>query len=147
MQVEVPVICFHQNIQDDDPYLTSTDHTGFIYVDNDNETVSENTPNLGLSVDDFRYNDEWGHDRIYFRRLRGEENWRSKLLHHDRKLKMTKLNYFSNSMGKRKYDTCNKWRFGWTHAIWGGFSNYLESGSIYAQYMDLIATTFGQKVR
>ena len=58
VQVEVPVICFHQNIQDDDPYLTSTDHTGFIYVDNDNETVSENTPNPGLSVDDFRYNDE-----------------------------------------------------------------------------------------
>ena len=91
--------------------LTTAYHASLIDVDNDNEPVPENIPNPVLSVNDFCYNDEWGNDKICFRRFIGAKNQKAKLLYNDWHLKMTSYNCWysvSNSMGAKIIDSCNK---------------------------------------
>ena len=99
VQVYIPAF-FYQNIQTDDPYLTSAAQAGLINVDGDNDTVPENILNPGFSVDNCRYNDEWDHDGIFFRRVIRTKYRKSRLLHHYWNLKITNTLRNSNKISE-----------------------------------------------
>ena len=90
----MPAVC-RRNFRADDPDLLAAVDAGAIEIDDDNEPVPENIPQEGQQdQNECEFNDEWGHEGICFRRQIGAANRGASLKHHDRHLKLTKLQLF-----------------------------------------------------
>ena len=90
----MPSVC-HRNFCADDPDLLAAVDAGAIEIDDDNEPVPENIPQQGQQEDnECEFSDVWGHEGICFRRQIGAANRGASLKHHDRHLRLTKLQLF-----------------------------------------------------
>ena len=92
--VLMPAIC-RRNFRVDDPEILDAVDAGIIEMDDDNEPVPENIPQPAHAEgNECEYSPNWGHDGICFRRQSGSANRGASLKHHERHLKLTKLQLF-----------------------------------------------------
>ena len=89
-----PAVC-RRNFRADDPDLLAAVDAGAIEIDDDNEPVPENIPQpTDQGGNECEFSDVWGHEGICFRRQTGAANRGASLKHHERHLKLTKLQLF-----------------------------------------------------
>ena len=92
--VLMPAVC-RRNFRPDDPDLLTAVEAGAIGIDDDNEPVPENIPMPNhAQQNECEFSDQWGHEGICFRRQIGAANRGASLRHHERHLKLTKLQLF-----------------------------------------------------